>query len=377
MYLYGVKSDVCEAHSTLSFLLSWSLMFNPYISTADTFVYTVHEPFGGAMPRVVLTDFILLQVIEFLDVPTLLNLRLLNRSINGLISCYESSIAKRMARSLCPEGHEDRLVKSIPFALGEVGYFVRLNLAHKLATIAVASNLVPRVSEPPLRGISPDDDLGNGIRQKVTNGFMTISEVSRIHKDVTLSKSARICTRQRRQMGLSRFFSGLTSAQRATEKEILRHWLEYMDALPVEDIIDFNIALWCLRGKLTFDHRLTEENAALWNNVLADAEVEAIQWTTFHLARKGLHCIGRLWSVDQLVAQKAQGDIHADMQQRSSKLIHTELSTFSELLRGCRREIRNTPSSVLFRYSNNEADIYCESTFGCRTGPVSNGMSSD
>ncbi|KAI4141554.1 MAG: hypothetical protein L6R39_005282 [Caloplaca ligustica] len=309
------------------------------------------------------TATVLLHVIDHLDVPSLLNLRLVNKPINSLISCYESSIAKSLARNLCPDSEKPKLADYQPSSLRDLIFVVRLNLARKLATEAVSSQQVPRIGESTLEGVPADDDLGDEIRQKVQHGLMVISELSHIHKEVTRT----LPKTNRWRVGISHF-SGPTSVRRANERELLRRWQEYMNGLPTDDIVDFSVALWCVNGKLTFDNRATATSAALWNNVMADREIEAIQWTTYHLARKGLGFIENLWSQDQSIAQHAKAKIQTDIKQRSSKWFNLEYSTFRELLRSCRREHHQPPRSIYLN-TINEADCYCESTFACRIGP--------
>ena len=77
------------------------------------------------MSEALLDVWILLQVIEFVDVPTLLNLRLLNKSINGLISRYETSITQNMAKKLLPEGARYALLNNSSAQPG-LGHLIRV-----------------------------------------------------------------------------------------------------------------------------------------------------------------------------------------------------------------------------------------------------------
>ena len=142
-------------------------------------------------------------------------------------------------------------------------------------------------------------------------------ELARIHKDVSTTSSGGCNKRQR----LTRYFgllsSGPTSTQKPREREILRRWLDYISRIAREDILDFNIALWGLNGKLTFDHQGTARHDALCVNVIVDEQLEAIRWTTYHLARNGPRSISRLWSEDRGIAREAEDNIWADVQRRS------------------------------------------------------------
>lgn len=318
------------------------------------------------MDRVLLNDPILLQVVEISDLPTVLGLRQVNRSINGLIACYEPSIAKHIAENLCPIGSEVALIDHKPATLQDVTFFVQLRLAHDLAVKAVASNQVPRIGEPPFEGISSDDRLGDELRQRVGNGLMVVSELCREH-NVVMGENCTVI-KKRPTAGMFRFYRGPKSSRKTAEEELLRRWRKCVKSLPEEDVVDLGIALWCLRGKLTFDYRGTSNKAALWNDVMVDSEVEAIQWTVHHLIRKGLKFINDLWSENEGVAQKTKNEIDADIAGSSSKLINLQCSTSNLIMRECRREISHPPRAVYLNTSN-EADCYCESTFADRISP--------
>ena len=326
------------------------------------------------MHRIFRTAPVLLHIIDHLDVAALLSLRLVNSSISGLISTYESSIVKSIAQRLYPEDTHDTLTDRQPNNTSSgLHYLVQLNYAHNLAQKAVASSHLPRIDDasftPPFEGIAPDDSLGDEIRQKVQRGLMVIAALSRIHKQV--SRNPLKPNRQR--FGLGRLSRVPTAAQKATEKELLRRWLDHMNGLPTEDVLDYSIAFWCLKGKITFDLQGVEVHAALWKKV---SEREAILWTVHHVASKGLSFIDALWSADPAIAQQARAEIFGDIEQKSLRLVSFEGETFHQFRRGCRREHHQPPQAVYLN-TNSEADCYCESTFACRIGPSHNDMSPD
>lgn len=323
-----------------------------------------------------LSNPIMLHVIDSLDIAALLHLRLVSKSINGLICCYESSIAKAIAKDLCPDGSKDKLVDFRPSALRDVDYFVRLNLAHDLAIKAVASRQIPRLGESLFEGIAPDDDLGDEIRARVRNGLMVFSELSRIHKNVTNNSSR--TTAKRLRAGIHRLAGAIKPIQRAREKDFLRPLLEYTSTLAAEDLIDHGIAICCVQGKVTSDNQGTADSPALWNDLMTYYEYQAIDWTIRHLSCKGLGFLDRLWSEDQSLVQTAKAEMQAEMKRRPTKLINQENSTFNELLRKCGRDLPNRRNgSTVPDPGISEAASYYESTFACRIGPFHNGMAPD
>lgn len=65
------------------------------------------------------------------------------------------------------------------------------------------------------------------------------------------------------RMRMSFLSGGLSSAQKAVEKDVLDRCLEYLEAQPTEDIVDINVALWCLRAKSIFDHHATGKHGGV------------------------------------------------------------------------------------------------------------------
>ncbi|KAL9016921.1 MAG: hypothetical protein Q9185_005743 [Variospora sp. 1 TL-2023] len=316
------------------------------------------------MERKIFIPPVLLCIIDYVDLQTLLNLRSVSRSINSLISSYESSIAKSIASSLCPWCDNDTFATYPPSALHHLAYYIRLNIAHDLATKAVASTPLPIH-----HGISPDDALGDEIRYKVQQGFMTMSRLSQICKEVPQNPPDASMSRLKNPFG--RLARGLSSAQNAIEKEILNRWLAYMDTCCRDDVVDLNVALFCLQAKTKSDHQATESYASMWNDVKADTEIEAIQWMIYHLVRKGLRFIDRLWSDDPPVAQRAKRMMQAEMTVRPAKLIALERSTFDQL-----RRVGDVVAPI-FPSAGTEALSYCISTFVYRIAPCHRGMPRD
>ena len=327
------------------------------------------------MERLFCTAPILLHVIDFLDLLTLLNLRLLNKPTNGLISRYESSIAKNIAKNLCPDDDIAKLADFEPTALTDLIYFVRLDLVHRLAIKAVASDQYVDFARPVLKGISAHDDLGDEIRQKVQNGFMVISKISQVHAQVFAGVSIPEAQRQKGSRGKCSRTPMFT--HQAVEEVLWRRWLQLMESLPVEDVVDFHLAFWCVRGKTAFDHQARGKGTDLWSAVQA-SEPERINWLAYHLIRNGLHMIDRLWSDKQSIVSKAKAKIKEDAKEKTRPVIALEIRT-------SKRSLGNSGASFdhLLRYLSiapwglEAAGSYYESTFACRIGPYHEDLSAE
>ncbi|KAL8830307.1 MAG: hypothetical protein Q9170_005790 [Blastenia crenularia] len=315
---------------------------------------------------------ILLHVINFVDAPTLLNLRLLNRFVNSLISSYESSITEQAARKLCQRDDGERVLDHHPTTLRDLFYLVRLN---DLAIKAVASDQVPHIGDPAMQGILPTDNLGDEIRQKVRNGLIIISKLSEIYKELD-AESSKTTTKGLAKLKAG-WFRNPTSAQEAMESSLLRRWLEFLGRFPAADIVDLHVALWCIESKTTSDHQAKAGSPALWVDIMADREIEAIQWMTWYLARNGLGLIHRLWSENQTIANEAKSKIQADIKTKSNKTIRLEYCTCQEIWKTLSIGSWQPGYPAYVNWQTREASCYCESTFAGRIGPSHNGLPPD
>lgn len=313
---------------------------------------------------------VVLQIVELVDVPALLSLRVVNKSLNHLITCYQPSTIKNLAINLGLIDNKEQFIDFGPAASNQLKYIFRLQLAHRLAIKAVASDQVYGTRGPPiLKGIPPDDTLGDEIRRKVQTGLLGISALSHIYKEFRTEFPE--CDRE--PPGKSRFlwFGRWLSARKEQERELLRRWREYCISLSEVAVTDLIVALWCIRGKSTFDHQTEGSSETLWSKSWDNQwNMDGSQWMTNYLTRNGLHLIDDLWSDDASVSSRAKARIRADCGARFEKEIRLETSIFNQLLRFYKEE--GHPM-------NAKADgiYYYISTFVFRIGPYHNGLSPD
>ncbi|KAL8659040.1 MAG: hypothetical protein Q9202_007314 [Teloschistes flavicans] len=318
---------------------------------------------------------ILLDIIDHLDVSSLLSLRLVNKTTNQLIETYESSITKRIATKLCPAYRCEVLTDRNPLIFTDLGYFLQLDLAHRLATKYVASAQQPRLGDAIFQGIPPDDGLGNEIRQKLQNGLMNASHLSRMHKDLMKVRRSLLYGKKRR---LKDYFASRPFPElQPSPVELQRQWEDHMLGLSIIDRVDFMIAFWCLKSRLIRDYQRIDDRPALWNDILAVTERDAVAWITRHIALKGLSFIDKLWSKDSTASKVAQSEIQSEIKQKSAKVIVSESQAYASFLRKQNSEYRRPDPRAIYGDVNGEADCYCESTFACRIGPGHEDLSPD
>ncbi|KAI4179656.1 MAG: hypothetical protein L6R41_007702 [Letrouitia leprolyta] len=307
----------------------------------------------------------MLQIIELVDVPSLLSLRRVNKSLYGLITCYESSIVNYMAWNLGLTNTLEGQDKDCrPAGPNDLEHIVQLNLAHNLAIKAVASGQAYRTIGPPrMRGIPLDDPFGDEIRQKVQNGLMVISALSQIQRKTAAEFVEG--SRNGPWRIKAQWFGKSKSAQEARQMENLR---SYINSLSAPAMTDFVVALWCIRGKTTLDQSKKEP---LWRETMEKRwDIDESRWMTSHLARSGLRIIDDLWSDNSSISSEAKSKIRADCKSKSNRTIKMESTTFSQLP-GFRKDT-NQPFNA---YS--EGTYYYVSTFAFRIGPCHNGLSDE
>ena len=328
------------------------------------------------MNHLVQHPHILLHVIDFLDVPTLLSLRLVSKTISSLIISYESSISRRIAKNLCPKGDEDTLDASFPSTLKDLVPFIQLSHAHELATKAVASDQIDILPVKAfIRGIASEDDLGSEIRQRVKKGLMVMFQLSLIARNVQSNHS---------ETRIGRVFQAINHQTKnpspfntADEERILIQWTTYISSLSDAEAVDFSIAYSCVRSKIASDFRSSGGSRLRWGITWKSPDVyKKLPWLTSSLFRKGSGFIKDLWSEDHFLVEKARVEIQTDIGRRSSKSMKLESATLLKLMASCNRKYSDR-APHMFKDTKMEADCYWRSTFACRIGPSHLGLPPD
>ncbi|KAL8676360.1 MAG: hypothetical protein Q9186_007120 [Xanthomendoza sp. 1 TL-2023] len=197
------------------------------------------------MHRFFQTDDVILLVIDKLGIVSLLALRLVARSLYRLISSYQSSIVRRITKNLCEAAEYKNsttpvipLQRDVLVSVEGLRTASQLRRAGWLAVSAVAANRQAPFSEL-------DGDMVRECLRVVQNGLMVLSALSRIHKQIR-SESINSATKTPRRWSLRNKHFRIYET---VAEELDRQWSQYMRALPLETMIDFNIAISCIYAK--------------------------------------------------------------------------------------------------------------------------------
>ncbi|KAL8707012.1 MAG: hypothetical protein Q9225_007888 [Loekoesia sp. 1 TL-2023] len=237
---------------------------------------------------------ILLNIIQFLDVPTLLSFRLLCKSTFGLISEYQISISRQASQSLWHKAPGDPAEHLSVYSLKDL---IRLHTARQLAIQATTSEH-PDAFKPLYHGgFSPNDAMGDALRDCVTRGFMLVHQLSMVQNAVQeRSLSSKSTVFERTRCALT---GKVPRHQKAQETFLINLWRRYTDTLAMSDLVDFRVMIHCLVGKMRMDNSITTLGPAFWlkpkPNPTGYAELD---WLMGYLLRQGIICIKRLWSTD-------------------------------------------------------------------------------
>ena len=253
---------------------------------------------------------VLLAIINFVDIKTLLNLRLLCKSVNGLMVQYQKSICERASQALwhCPPGNEAKHL-----VVSNFSDMVRLHTARRLAIrvtqswqyatrAGFAGHMDFKIEGLEYwggdywSGIQLSDPRGNGLCDRVTRGFMLLHQLSTICTAVqrTTFGGPYSSLTERLRVALGKEPTPLEKAQ---EKALAHLWLLYAYALPLNDLLDFLVTVRCLSGKLRADVVKSIE-APYWLEPRSNYDRNPMRWLIGYLLRQGPAYINKLWSED-------------------------------------------------------------------------------
>ena len=236
---------------------------------------------------------VLLNLISFLDVPTLLNLRLLCTSVHGLILEYQSTISRRASRSLW---HKVPSEPAKYLSVSSIQDLTRLYIARQLAVQVTTSDQYSLWDEYYYLGYPEDDFTGDALRDRVTRGFMLLYQLSMIREAVeqtiSLQPSASIIERTKTALG-----NEVMPALKLHEKSLRELWVRYTSSLDSSDLVDFRVMVHCVRGKLVYDGGLLSTDAPFWLPIQeSHRDYSPLHWLVGYLMRHGPYSIRRLWS---------------------------------------------------------------------------------
>ncbi|KAL8754201.1 MAG: hypothetical protein Q9199_004512 [Rusavskia elegans] len=293
---------------------------------------------------------ILLDVIDLLDVPTLLALRHTCRSTHHLITSYESSIVNRLWDCSRERYCFPQCMIGKPESFKDLS---RLDSAYHLACIAVASEQPIGWYGTLMRGIEPNEAFGNELRARVTKGLLVWHTLSCLANRVTSIDND--TNRRRFRWAKIHRSNKPTSRQKAVEQAVLGVWQNYLDSLPSDDLVNLVLTEQCVTGKIRFDGTQTgiessrsslagmrtviEWRRPLWSAVEMDREPDALHWLVAFLLRSGPGLLANLWCEDLTTKRVAESHVLAEIRSKSLKLILLQNETRGQLMRKVRRPI--------------------------------------
>lgn len=310
---------------------------------------------------------ILLNIILFLDVPTLLSFRLLCKSTFGLISEYQVSISRQASQSLWHKAPSD---PAEYLSISSLKDLVRLYMARQLAIQATTSDQYAYYEGFYHLGFSPNDAVGDVFCDCVTRGFMLVYQLSMIQKAVeqaSLRSKSSIFERTRYALR-----GKVTPQQKAQETSLIDLWKRYTDSLAASNLVDFTLMVYCLMGKTLMDSSITYCGPPFWlqsepRRSRRSDRYRELHWLVGYLLRQGVTCIKRLWSEDDCIAGAQILSIRRVYQQLSLKIFKMELHT-SRLLQYTHKYENDPLPTSGYRNTVHEAQEYYRLHYCYREG---------
>ncbi|KAL9621786.1 MAG: hypothetical protein Q9160_003759 [Pyrenula sp. 1 TL-2023] len=268
-------------------------------------------------------------IVEYTDVDTALNLRLVSHTYQDLIDTYEVSLTKafvdKLDGPLGPAGLE--IPQTLPHLLG-------IHVCRELARMCASRERVPNNNYMFKEGIPENDPLGDELREQIARGFMVMWKLSRVVPRVNTLDTDRLI-----QEADSEDIEGFTNAaipwspsantsssstllldaerysrkslilklrkatdHRATliarEKALCKMWHSCASTLTEREVIDFHLALARLPSDFIqddFPWPKAYDQPKAWNWVPSFNSFDGELWFDSYVLRRGPRFIYNLW----------------------------------------------------------------------------------
>lgn len=280
-------------------------------------------------PNLAEDSAVLLNIIVFLDIPTILSFRRTCKSIHGLISRYEYSIAQTAKACAWHQKMDDEVTYLSVSSLSDLS---RLNIARQLAIELVASRqLLCFFDNYYCVGIALDNPLGDEMRDYVTRGLMLVYKIHRLYTDI---EGTNLGTKDKLLDTIRSILKGEpTQSQKAEVKKLQKAWSQYCDSLTSKDFIALGLVNRMMIGTFMYDGRLTEScgGSPLWIHVKARGEYSAVEWLVGFILLQGPIFIKKFRSQEQTMRKSACLSIEVGCKKRTAKVIALEHTTICSL----------------------------------------------
>lgn len=288
------------------------------------------------MDRLVKTSDILIQVIEYSDVPTLFSLCTTSKVVRRLILTYEASICSTIVERsfpqlftrLTPDENNGLTVKSTL-------RYPRFNDARKLSEAAVGS-----VQHGTYPGIPRNNPMGDDIRSRVEHGWLVAWDLSDIARRLQRAEE------QVRPQGLLYTIFG-TSRLQELEDAISSEWHEYVKTMSPDDLFDLELSKLCRDGRFLPGGAWGE-----WARPLSPRANQVVAWTWSkgYILREGPQLVLRLWHSDDLIREEAERFCKEISAKRSKERIVVEDSTVKKHWKDLRERHLDVAHQNVWRY---------------------------
>ncbi|KAI9716424.1 MAG: hypothetical protein M1812_005319 [Candelaria pacifica] len=298
------------------------------------------------MEGLVTSPDILLHVVEYSDIPTLLNLFVTTRSIHSLILSYEASICSIIAES-CFSLLFGRLTREEKQGLTvkKLARYPRLEVCRVLAVVAVGS-----VQHGTYPGIPHDDPLGDDIRSRVEHGWLIAWDLSDIARKLEAAEE------QVQPKGLLYTVFG-TSRLQDLENSIFSHWHTYVKSMSADDLFDLELSQLCRDGRFLPGGEWGE-----WARPLRPRVNQVVGWTWAkgYILREGPLLVSRLWHNNESIYAEAERACREVSAKRSKERIVVEDTTIKKHWEDLREQHPNVAHQHVWMYYQSAFRAYSQ-----------------
>ena len=285
---------------------------------------------------------VLLVLFEHVDSLTLLNLRLLCRSIHLLIATYESSIIRQLIRQL--ELDESGLC--LLFHEGVTPTFGTLGRYYFARRLTFWHTSIRRSAWPKCRmGVGQfGRDIDNTIQQTVMRGWIIWQDLADISKKVYAGDAQGNKTSSRLRQATVTYMNKC-----AKEQEVLRQWLAHTASFSTDELCDLLTTAQCLEVTVTVKTYWADPNGCetrLLNMSQIGREPDAVQWVASFMIRRGLKFVFDLFNRPGVARARAQQNLFAEYEKRDHRTINVERSHMRRFLRDVRERFEQNVCSL-------------------------------
>jgi hypothetical protein len=285
---------------------------------------------------------IFLRVLEYLDIPTFLNCRLINRTLFQVIAKHEASLTESLIDRVFPPH-----IKHFrhPKAALDDGIPRLLFLQQRHEVLIQTANVV--ISEAPISFFprhAVDDPLADEYRADLQRGLAILWQLSDIAETV---ETAARQTEFKRKRFLGFLRPSETTVHRKLEDEVLSKRLAYIQSnLTAEDAFQFRLMNMAAFAKLNDGFtEIADHRSGVYTNKYAVGR--GYCWLYWYILRHGPLILFDLWNPDITGYHQTVKAIEDEFSRKPKAFIKIERNTAREVHRELINLNSTSPSSYL------------------------------